>query len=235
VGAAKRGGIRIAGDGFDERTVSITDVAWVVVADERREGGLLDEALVNRHRYLEGTPKGSTRWIDTGWALAAWNRARPLVPTTTETMQIAADDAQLLDARFAVEERAGVLSVIVESRGGTKGSPAARNMDYHAGVELLLARLRAAGAQLADALVESATTLDLPPDQRRLTIAERPYPLSIDDPAELRRALGREQARVGREESARGGGNQTKRIRLVLRFAGAAPTAEMLATKLAGT
>jgi len=30
---------------------------------------LLDEAFVNRVRYLEGTPRGSTRWIDTGHAL----------------------------------------------------------------------------------------------------------------------------------------------------------------------
>jgi hypothetical protein len=27
------------------------------------------EVLVNRLRYLEGTPKGSTRWNETGWAL----------------------------------------------------------------------------------------------------------------------------------------------------------------------
>jgi hypothetical protein len=33
-------------------------------------GGILDEARVNRLRYLEGTPKASTRWIDTGWAIA---------------------------------------------------------------------------------------------------------------------------------------------------------------------
>ena len=37
--------------------------------DVRRSGGILDEPRVNRLRYLEGTPKGSTRWIDTGWAL----------------------------------------------------------------------------------------------------------------------------------------------------------------------
>lgn len=30
------------------------------------QGGLLDEERVNRLRYLEGTPKASTRWIDTG-------------------------------------------------------------------------------------------------------------------------------------------------------------------------
>ena len=37
--------------------------------DVKRTGGILDEARVNRLRYLEGTPRESTRWIDTGWAI----------------------------------------------------------------------------------------------------------------------------------------------------------------------
>jgi superfamily II DNA or RNA helicase/diadenosine tetraphosphate (Ap4A) HIT family hydrolase/SOS-response transcriptional repressor LexA len=82
LGEASRGGLRIDGGegGFAERTVSLVDVAWVIVADEdvREHGGLLDEERVNRLRYLEGTPKASTRWIDTGWAIAAWTKAREL-------------------------------------------------------------------------------------------------------------------------------------------------------------
>lgn len=73
VGRAPDGGLRIDGGpgGFAERTISLTDLAWVLVArdDVHKNGGLLDEQRVNRLRYLEGTPKGSTRWIDTGWAL----------------------------------------------------------------------------------------------------------------------------------------------------------------------
>jgi superfamily II DNA or RNA helicase/diadenosine tetraphosphate (Ap4A) HIT family hydrolase len=76
LGAAPRGGLRIDGGegGAKARTVSLTDLAWVALAgdDVAHHGGLLDEARVNRLRYLEGTPKESTRWIDTGWALAAW-------------------------------------------------------------------------------------------------------------------------------------------------------------------
>ncbi|HEY0480730.1 MAG TPA: helicase-related protein [Kofleriaceae bacterium] len=76
VGSAPGGGLRIDGGpgGFVERTVSLTDLAWVIqaAADVASTGGLLDEARVNKLRYLEGTPKGSTRWIDTGWAIAAW-------------------------------------------------------------------------------------------------------------------------------------------------------------------
>jgi hypothetical protein len=73
VGAAEQGGLRIDGgpDGFKERTVSLLDVAWAVVAadDVAAHGGVLDEVRVNRLRYLDGTPKAATRWIDTGWAL----------------------------------------------------------------------------------------------------------------------------------------------------------------------
>jgi len=47
------------------------DIAWVLAASERAAGAgaVLAEGLVNRLRYLDGTPKGSTRWIDTGWAV----------------------------------------------------------------------------------------------------------------------------------------------------------------------
>ena len=73
IGESAKGGLRIDGgpDGFNERTVSLIDIGWVLVAarDVANHGGVLDEARVNRLRYLDGTPKNSTRWIDTGWAL----------------------------------------------------------------------------------------------------------------------------------------------------------------------
>jgi len=73
LGEAHRGGLRIDGgaDGFAERVVSLLDIGWALLAadDVRQNGGALDERRVNRLRYLEGTPKGSTRWIDTAWAI----------------------------------------------------------------------------------------------------------------------------------------------------------------------
>ncbi|TKC96491.1 DEAD/DEAH box helicase family protein [Polyangium fumosum] len=73
VGPTKRGGVRIDGGpgGFEERTVSLTDIGWALAAlsEGNEDPRLLQEELVHRLRYLEGTPKGSTRYIDTGWAI----------------------------------------------------------------------------------------------------------------------------------------------------------------------
>jgi hypothetical protein len=86
VGRAARGGVRIAGvdEAFAERTVSLIDLAWVIGADDdvKAQGGLLDEQRVNRLRYLEGTPKGATRWTDTGWAIAIVNSVQGLQRST---------------------------------------------------------------------------------------------------------------------------------------------------------
>ncbi len=84
VGPAKHGGLRVDGGegGFAERAVSRNDLGWVITADDdvREHGGNLDEPRVIRLRYLEGTSKKSMRWIDTGWALAAWEIAKKLLP-----------------------------------------------------------------------------------------------------------------------------------------------------------
>ncbi len=72
VGRAAQGGLRIDGGegGFGERTVSLADIGWVLAARAQlTDGEFADEARVNHARYLAGTPKGSTRWVDTGWAL----------------------------------------------------------------------------------------------------------------------------------------------------------------------
>ena len=73
VSRSSQSGLRIDGgpDGFRERTISLQDLGWVLKARQYAVAtdAHLDEALVNRLRYLDGTPKGSTRWVDTGWAL----------------------------------------------------------------------------------------------------------------------------------------------------------------------
>jgi superfamily II DNA or RNA helicase/diadenosine tetraphosphate (Ap4A) HIT family hydrolase len=88
VGRSEQGGVRVDGGpgGFAERTVSATDMAWVLAArdDVTAAGGVLDEPRVNRLRYLEGTPKDATRWIDTGWAILLSSVLNPEVPGDPE-------------------------------------------------------------------------------------------------------------------------------------------------------
>ncbi|CAN5907966.1 hypothetical protein BH11MYX4_BH11MYX4_05070 [soil metagenome] len=240
VGAAVRGGFRVDGGegGFGERTVSLTDLAWVVAADDAaRDGaGILDEALVNRVRYLDGTPKGSTRWVDTGWALAAWRLGKRLVrePSggASALRKMRRADGTPVDATFRVEPVGDSVSIVFESRGGTRGSKEERNAEYTAGLLLILERLRERGLRIADAVVESRDTMTIPVEERRLQLDGRAYPLVIDDADAVRRALSAAQAKVGRAPGARGAGNATKRIRLLIE--GSAIGASDLAASLEG-
>ena len=231
LGAADQGGLRIDGGeaGFGPRTVSLTDLAWVVVADDaaRQSRAVLDEALVNRARYLEGTPRESTRWIDTAWALAAWKLGKGLVRNggggATPLRNVRGLDDRPLNASFRVEPVGENLSIVFESRGGTRGTAAERNTDYAKALGVMLERLRARGIGITDAFVESRGTTTVPVEDRRLQMADFPYPITIEDAQTLRRAMSAAQASIGRQPGARGSGNSTKRIRLVLQADGLAP------------
>ncbi len=224
LGAAPRGGLRIDGGegGFAERTVSLQDLAWVIAAadDVAENGGLLDEERVNHLRYLEGTPKASTRWIDTGWALAAWQVGkewlRAPVAAETSLVRVRRADGATLDASFRIERVGDVATVVVESRGGTRGSADERNTDYAEGLELILQRLGAADIRVGDILVESREVQSLPAPERRVVLPGRPYPIEIDDASSLRNLISAAQAKVGRMPGAKGAGNRTRRLRLFL-------------------
>ena len=71
-GPAPQGGVRIKAGSEEsrDRTISLADLGWSLLARDQT-GGPVDEVAVNRLRYIEGTPKDSTRWIDTGWALCS--------------------------------------------------------------------------------------------------------------------------------------------------------------------
>jgi hypothetical protein len=124
--------------------VSLQDLAWVIAAaeDVADHGGRLDEERVNRLRYLEGTPKESTRWIDTGWALAAWDLGKQLVRDSIAVedavVKLRRDNGEVIDASFRVKAMGDQQSVVYESRGGTTGGSDARNVDYAEGLELVL-------------------------------------------------------------------------------------------------
>ncbi len=75
-GTSRSGGLRVdrGEDGVRERTISLTDLAWVLLADQATAEREPTEADVNRARYPPGTPRASTRWVDTRIALEilAW-------------------------------------------------------------------------------------------------------------------------------------------------------------------
>ena len=73
-----------------------------------------------------------------------------------------------LDASFRVEQSDGGGAVFFASRGGKKGTRAARNIQYHIGLTIVLTRLKELRATLADILLDSTKTRMLPPPQRRL-------------------------------------------------------------------
>ena len=72
--------------------------------------------------------------------------------------------------------------------------------------------------------------MTVPIEDRRLQLDGRTYPLVIDDVDAVRRALSAAQAKVGRAPGARGAGNATKRIRLLIDGStlGAAELAKLL-------
>jgi len=106
-----------------------------------------------------------------------------------------------IDASFMLEEVEGELSVYLESRGGTKGTPAARNTRYSEGLALLLRRLQAQGAILESVrLVTRKETRDL-----ALSI---PFPVHLSKPSDL--DLLRSEIQWAQ------GNNSTRRIQLVV-------------------
>ena len=130
-------------------------------------------------------------------------------------------DDKTMDATFVVESTGGVAtSVVIESAGGTAGTESARNIEYVAGVDVVLRRLGELGASLVDAYVDSSTTTALTVADRRLDLGDATgYPISLADVGDLtaiRRALLRSMAKVGQAPGATGGGNSRKRMRLIV-------------------
>lgn len=123
-----------------------------------------------------------------------------------------------LDATFTVEYSEGALTVIFESRSGTKNGPTARNAHYEIGLELVLKRLAQLNFLLLDAVVDSHQTrrMGLDREQRRLHLRNtQPYPIPLGnrtDTAALRLAICAAQRSVATR--SRKGGNNTKQIRL---------------------
>jgi hypothetical protein len=117
-----------------------------------------------------------------------------------------------------VETVDGRPTVVLESAGGTKGTAAARNTEYVQGLDVLLERLGALGAQLTSVHLDTDRTKHLPIGERTLKLGT-PFPidLGVAQPAALRAQMVTAMSSTGRSEDAgSGGGNPRRRIRLLL-------------------
>jgi superfamily II DNA or RNA helicase/HKD family nuclease len=140
-----------------------------------------------------------------------------------------------LDATFKIMSVAGNgAAIFIESSGGTKGSKNERNLDYVAGVDVIIERLTALHATLVDAYLETTQVNNLPLADRRLNPGI-PFPIQLEttDLVALRRVLLRSQMGIGRASGSKGG-NSRRAMRLVVDgLAGDWPN-EKLADYLAG-
>lgn len=188
--------------------------------------------------YLLGglTPIDGVRFRKVVAALDALNQGVPNEVTLDDLVQpdvVRRESGESLDAHFSVRDEADGLAVFLESRGGSRGAPNYRNPDYAEGLWYILSRLASADARLLDATVESTETVNLPHDSRVLALSS-PYPLDLaaQDPEVLRLEIQRAQRVIGRAPGAGPGGNNTKRIRLLVERGNRA--ADDLFTLLAG-
>ncbi len=146
----------------------------------------------------------SPEFIDMLRELAEWRLAQYLHRRRQDRIEAVFDDeGSELDAHFTTERSEGGYAVIVESRGGTGGTKAARNTQYGEGLALLLRRLAGLGATLERAELWTRSV-----SGERLELRGRSYPIelaSVDDIDRLRRDLQAAQ-----------GNNPTRRIRLIV-------------------
>ena len=132
-------------------------------------------------------------------------------------MYLLDNSGSIVDSEFSLDVEDGLSCVVVESSGGA--NPAAgitrRNPDYNQFLNLLLGRLRDAGAKIDQIVLDSRPVADLPREEREASV-EQGYPVDLAtvDIDEFRRSFGRSIANMHRSPDARAGGNAQKRIRI---------------------
>jgi hypothetical protein len=121
-----------------------------------------------------------------------------------------------LDATFEIEALCA-FDVVYHHKAGARGSQHSVNADYHAGLELLLARLGQLQMTILGIWVDSGIARKLPPADRQLDLR---FPIRVDSHTnhhELRLLITRAQKSVARRANAKpNGGNDQKRIRITV-------------------
>jgi hypothetical protein len=121
------------------------------------------------------------------------------------------DDGQPLDARVTI----GPDAIILHSRGGTQGTPNARNTKYGPALRLLLSRLAMSDIPCTGIWVDSTRVQHLPPaDRLVLKRAELQDPMAFT-------LVSRRMQDVGTTRVGPSHGNANRRLRIGL--AGSVP------------
>lgn len=139
------------------------------------------------------------------------------------THQIIDDDGHSINSRCSIDQTPSGWHIVIESRGGARGSPNERNTEYSRGLALIVQRLAAVGAIVSSARVESARLIrrGVSEVDRRLNSEVLVYPLAltIDNVSEVVSNMKRTQAAVG-SDRIKGGHNNTRRLLLSIQALG---------------
>lgn len=121
-----------------------------------------------------------------------------------------------LDATFEIAP-VHAFDVVYHHKAGARGSQQSVNVDYHAGLELLLARFGQLQMTILGISVDSGIARKLPPADRQLDLS---FPIRVDSHTnshELRLLITRAQKSVARRANTKpNGGNDQKRIRITV-------------------
>jgi 5-methylcytosine-specific restriction protein A len=146
------------------------------------------------------------------------------------------DSGREVDATFSIEIGNHGFDVIIESRsGGAKGSNRVRNSEYALGLELLLSRLSRYSPYLISVMIDSAVSRSRATSERLFIMSDFPMPLLLApsfDVTGFRLELGRQSSAFGRTSDF-GGGNRTKRLRLMFGPVAGLTSAEEIKSVLA--
>jgi putative restriction endonuclease len=136
-------------------------------------------------------------------------------------LSIFAEDGSPISASCTISGSLTEWSVIIESRGGTRGTFGERNSEYALGFLLVLQRLASVNAVLLDAILESRKLVssEVPLSARQLKPIGLNFPHALGSipVSHVAGLLRKAQTNVGTERT-KGGGNSTRRIRLQIRL-----------------
>jgi len=137
------------------------------------------------------------------------------MPETKEFHPRSAQGVQL-DATFEIAA-VRAFDIVYHHKAGGRNSQRSVNADYHAGLELLLARLGHLQMAILNISVDSGIARKLPQADRQLDLS---FPIRMDSHTnhhDLRLLITRAQKSVARRPTARpDGGNDQKRIRITV-------------------